>query len=138
MWNWFLFLPAGVMLLYLAWRVTSNAQIGKVAVARIATTAWIISWMSIVGYMMVADRKASYEFVAQRDLGYYFGSAAFIAIPFFLVGFASLSLRRRQWSAVCRSVFAFAAASVGFLFIPSLFFSGWIVGCVLSGYSSCL
>jgi hypothetical protein len=133
-----LFLPTGVMLLYLAWRVTSTAQVGKVAVARIATTSWIISWMSVVGYMLVADKMASFEFVAQRDLGYYFGSAAFIAIPFFLVGLASFSLQRRQWSAVRKSMFAFAAASVGFFFIPSLFFSGWIVGCVLSGYSSCL
>jgi hypothetical protein len=138
MWNWWIFLPTGVMLLYLAWRLTLTSPTGGAAVARMATAAWAVSWISIVGFMLVAGRKSTFEFVAQRDFGYYLGSAAFLAIPFVLVGLASSALNRQAWGSTRKMVFAVAAASLGIIFVPGLFFSGWVVGCVFSGYSSCM
>jgi hypothetical protein len=79
-----------------------------------------------------------YRFVAQRDIGYFIGSALFLCAPFVVVSMLSLAARRFGLGKVAAGGSALVLAAAGSIFIPSLFAAGWVIGCVFAGYPSCM
>jgi hypothetical protein len=141
MWRWSVFLPAGALLLVLAWvALTRRYKPSRKHVALSTLGFALLAWLSIVLPLRqpFVGTGASYGFVAQRDVGYFVGSALFLCLPFAVVAMLSIAARKINLSKVAAGLSALVLAAAGFLFVPGLFATGWILGCVLAGYPSCV
>lgn len=140
MWNYALFVPVAGALTYLAIKITQAAPVLPTRRAgSFAFTLWALSWLAV---LMILDARPSVglsdAFVLGRDVGYLAGSALFVALPFLAVLGVGLALRLTSWTQSVKRVTALSVAAIGWFFVPWLFFTGWIMGCVVLGYRSCL
>ena len=140
MWRTAPFVPAAALLLLLVWltlgrkAVPSRRQTASLAVV-LSLLAWVTIVLPLLFHTVGGERS---HFVAQRDLGYFIGSALFLFSPFAVVAALSLAARRLNFGRVAAGGSAVFLAAAGSVLIPGLFATGWIVGCVLAGYSSCM
>lgn len=140
MWRIAAFVPAASLLLLLAWVTVARREAPRRQHTAFLTVALsLLAWLSIVLQMQVQSGGIEgYRFVAQRDLGYFVGSAVFLCALFAVVAILSLAARRFNLSKVAAGGPALVLASAGSLFMPGLFAAGWIIGSVFSGYPSCM
>lgn len=140
MWRIAAFVPAASLLLLLAWMTLARREAPRRQHTALLTVALsLLAWLSIVLLMQVQSGGIEgYRFVAQRDLGYFVGSAVFLCALFAVVAILSLAARRFNLNKVAAGGPALFLASAGSLFMPGLFAAGWIIGCVFSGYPSCM
>jgi cobalamin synthase len=140
MWRIEPFVPAGVILLLLAWVILAKQRPpSHRSIAYITLCSWLLAWLSIVVWMKSQSEGAGVSrFVAQRDLGYWIGSALFLILPFAIVTVLALSARRLKMGVLPALASASALATAGAVFLPGLFAAGWVIGCVLAGYPSCM
>jgi hypothetical protein len=140
MWNYTIFLPAAALLALLAvLQASEHSMRSPVRVAALAIAFWLLSWFAVVAvvYARSADTLSS-SFVPQRELGYWSGSALFMAVPFLAVFAAGHALSRTRLSYRSRRYMALVVAAGAWVFTPGLFFAGWVMGCLAFGYRSCM
>lgn len=140
MWNYALFIPVAVSLALLAIKLTHPQS--TVSIRRAGTLAailWALSWLAVLTilYAGPADGMEN-TFILRREGGYWVGSALFVALPFFAVFLVGMTLRSMNWVQSAKRVAALSVAAAGWFFAPWLFFVGWVTGCVLMGYPSCM
>jgi hypothetical protein len=140
MWRITAFAPAALLLLLLAWVTLGRSRTpSRKHAAYLALALALLSWLSIVLPLQFhSGNFEKYRFVAQRDIGYFFGSALFLCVPFAVVSMLSIAARRPKLTKVAAGGLALALASAGSIFIPGMFAAGWVIGCVFSGYPSCI
>ncbi len=140
MWNFAVFLPAAVLLASLAVACTrEGAAVSLGRATALALGCWLLSWCAVVAILYVRSSAGlSSSFVPQRDLGYWIGSALFMAVPFVVVLATWRAMSRTRLSPPARRVTALATAAGAWAFTPGLFFAGWVFGCAVAGYSSCM
>jgi hypothetical protein len=141
MWRIEPFVPAAALLLLLALAILARPRQPSHKVAAILALAlWLLAWLSIVMWLKLQPGRTAdvSRFVAQRDIGYYVGSALFLLAPFASVATLALAARRLKMSTLSRGASAVVLAGAGSVFIPSLFAAGWVVGCAFGGYPSCM
>ncbi len=140
MWNFAVFLPAAVLLALLA--VVFPRQNAAVSLGRataLAVGCWLLSWCAVVAILYVLSSAGlSSSFVPQRDVGYWIGSALFMAVPILVVLATWQAISHTRLSPPARRVTALATAAGAWAFTPWLFFVGWVFGCSVAGYSSCM
>jgi hypothetical protein len=140
MWRITAFVPAAMLLVLLAWvTLGRNEAPSRKQTAYLTLTLSLVAWISIVlplQFQSVSFER--YRFVAQRDIGYFIGSALFLCAPFVVVAILSLAVRRFNLGKVAAGSSALVLAAAGSIFIPGLFTAGWVIGCVLAGYPSCM
>jgi hypothetical protein len=141
MWRWSVFAPAGALLLLLAWVALARRDVtSRKHVAYLTLGLALLAWLSIVLPLRAPffGSDENHDFVAQRDIGYFIGSFIFVCATFALVAALGIAGRRFNLGKVATGLSALVLAATGFLFVPGLFATGWIVGCVFAGYSSCM
>ena len=139
MWNYSAFAPAGVCLVGLAWWVSGAKQGLPIRRAiSLGVGLWVLAWLGTLGYMALVGDGKPRTFIAQRDVGYLIGSLIFISVPFLAVLMSSMVLRQAPLNATPKVLASLGIAAVAWLFVPWLFYVGWIVGCVFAGYPSCM
>ena len=140
MWRIEPFLPAAASLFLLAWIILARQRAPSYRnTAYLALGLWLLAWLSIVVWMKSQSvGSGESRFVAQRDIGYWIGSALFLLAPFAIVSTLAVGARRLQMRVLAAGASAFVLAAVGSVFIPGLFAAGWVVGCVFAGYPSCM
>lgn len=106
MWNFALFLPAAVLLALLAISLTrGHAAPSLGRVGALAIGLWLASWFAVVAVLYARSAGSlSSSFVAQRELGYWFGSALFMVVPFIAVVATGQLLSRTHLPWSVRSV----------------------------------
>jgi hypothetical protein len=140
MWRITAFAPAAALLLLLAWMTLARRRApDRKHTVYLTLALSLFAWLSIVLPMQFKSANfESYRFVAQRDIGYYLGSALFLSAPFAVVSALSLAARRLNLGRVAAGGSAFVLATAGSIFLPGLFAAGWIIGCVFAGYPACI
>jgi len=140
MWRIAVFLPAACLLLLLAWATLARSKTPDPKhVVYLTVSLALLAWLSIVLPMHFQSRGIERgHFVAQRDIGYFVGSAVFLCAPFAVVSILSVAARRFNLGKMAAGVSALVLASAGLLFMPGLFAAGWVIGCVFAGYPSCM
>ena len=140
MWRITAFAPAAALLLLLAWVTLGLRETPSLKrTIYFALALALLAWLSIVFPLQFQSSAIGrYRFVAQRDIGYFVGSALFLCAPFAVVSMLSLAARRFQLGKAGAGSLGLVLASAGSIFIPGLISAGWIVGCVFAGYSSCM
>ena len=140
MWNYALFVPAALLLGFLAVSVTrAGASLPITRASVLAFCLWLLSWFATVAllYAQSPGNLAS-SFIARRDLGYWSGSALLMGAPFVVVLAAGRLLTGTQWAQATRRLAVLLLASALWFLTPWLFFVGWVMGCVALGYTSCM
>jgi hypothetical protein len=140
MWRIAPFVPAAASLLVLASLIIARKEpLSRKGAAYLALFLWFMAWLSIVLWMQSqSPGPEMYRFIAQRDIGYYLGSALFLLAPFAVVTTLSMHVRRFNMPLLRAAASALALATAGSIFVPALFATGWVVGCVFTGYPSCM
>ena len=141
MWRWSAFAPAGAFLLVLAWVALTRRDVtSRRHIVYLTFGLALLAWLSIVLPLRAPffGSGASYGFVAQRDIGYFIGSLIFVCAVFVIVSVLGVAGRRLSLGKVATGFSAVLLAATGFVFIPGLFATGWVVGCVFAGYPSCM
>ena len=140
MWNYAIFIPAALALGLLALQYTAKPKAPSFRSAGLlCLAAWLLSWTLVVVYLYSrSSGRLSESLVFQRELGYWSGSALFMAIPFVAVLAAGLLLGRTNLAAPAKRAVALTTAGFAWVFTPWLFFAGWVMGCVAVGYPSCM
>ena len=135
MWRITTFAPAAVLLLLLAWITLSQSKKpSRKHTAYLTIAMALLSWLTVVLSMQLhTGHFDRYGFVAQRDIGYFFGSALFLCAPFAVVSILSLAIQRPNLGKGSAVGLAYILASAGSIFVPGLFAAGWVTGCVFSG-----
>jgi hypothetical protein len=140
MWRIAVFVPAAALRLLLAWVTLGRHETpSRKHTIYLTLALTLLAWLSIVLPMQFQSGAIErYRFVAQRDIGYFIGSALFLCAPFAVVSILSLAARRLKLGKVAASSSALVLAAAGSIFIPSLFAAGLVIGCVFAGYPSCM
>jgi hypothetical protein len=141
MWTYLTFLPCGIALM--AQVVLSTGTARRMPTShpwRIAAALWLGAWLTTVLVLYGrGEGSVVRDFVVQREGGYWLGSAVMLSLPFIAVE----ALRRFMFAtpeatrSTARAATSFTALA-GWLLSPGLFGVGWVVGCVLAGYPSCM
>lgn len=140
MWNYALFVPAALALAFLAFWLTREEQPPKATrAASLTAVLWVTSWLLVVASLYArSSGSLSTSFVLQREVGYWAGSALFVLLPFFAVFSVGRLVRFTGWAQPARRVVAMSVAVAAWVITPWLFFAGWVTGCVVLGYQSCM
>ena len=140
MWRIAPFVPAAALLLLLAWVTIARREApSRKQTAYFALVLSLLAWLSIVLPMQFQSVGSErHNFVAQRDIGYFVGSALFLCGPFALVAALSLAAREIRLGKAAAAGSAMVLAAAGFILVPGLFATGWLIGCVFAGYPSCM
>ena len=140
MWHYLTFLPSALALIALvAFSTRNSAASPSPAHWKLAAGLWLLSWLATV--VLLYSRGTGsllQDFVAQREAGYWLGSAVMVALPFFVVAGVSRFLQGTPRNAITTRVALSTVALFGWLLMPGLFAMGWVTGCVLVGYQSCM
>lgn len=140
MWRIAPLVPAATLLLLLAWVTMTRREVpSRKQTACLALVLSQLAWLSIalpMQFPSVGGERP--HFVAQRDIGYFVGSALFLCGPFALVAALSLAARKAGLGRVAAAASAMVLAAAGSILIPGLFATGWLIGCVFAGYPSCM
>lgn len=139
MWNFAAFTPFGVALAILSWlTIGTNRSLSVRQIALRVVLLWLLSWSVTVCWLIAVAGNSPYRFVFQRDFGYILGSLTFTFAPFLVVIFVVQMLRSTTIRLSFKLILSLCAAGIAWLFTPGLFAMGWITGCAITGYSSCL
>jgi hypothetical protein len=100
---------------------------------------WLLSSLIVLAVLLTTGSTVNTSrFVAQRDIGYWLGGALGIAVPFLVCIALAFAIQTRVVSRLLR-FFALVVTGLWlFLAVPQFFAVGWVVGCVLLGYASCM
>ncbi len=140
MWRIAAFVPAASLLLLLAWMTLARRELpSRKDITYLTVFLSLLAWLSIVIPMQIQSGAIdSYRFVAHRDIGYFVGSAVFLCALFSLASILSLAARKLNLGKIAAGGSALVIASACSLFMPGLFATGWVIGCVFAGYTSCM
>ena len=140
MWRITAFIPAAILLFLLACVTLGRHEApSRKQIAYLTLTLSLVAWLSIILLIQFQSIGAErYRFVAQRDIGYFIGSALFLCAPFVVVAILSLTARQFNFGKMAAGSSALVLAAAGSIFMPSLFAAGWVIGCAFAGYPSCM
>ena len=140
MWHYLTFAPTAVALIVLVAvlaKLGRTPRAGKAWLAAVALS--LISWGTTVVLLYSRGTGSLIaDFVPQRDLGYWLGSAVLASAPFLVVTGVSRFLVRAPRVSSSLALALTPLAVLGWLVSPGLFAAGWVFGCVAFGYRSCL
>jgi hypothetical protein len=139
-WHYLTFAPSAVGLFVL---VAMLAKLGQTLRAdkvwSMAVVLWLVSWAATVALLYSRSNGSLInDFVPQRDLGYWLGSALLASAPFLIVTGVGQFLVRSPRIGSSLALALTPLAVLGWLLLPGLFTTGWVFGCVAFGYHSCL
>ena len=119
MWRITPFVPAAMLLLLLAWVTIRRREVpSRKQTAHLALVLSLLAWLSIVLPLQFQSAGGErHQFVAQRDLGYFIGSALFLCAPFAVVAALSLATRRMTLGTVAAGGSAVVLAATGAIFV---------------------
>lgn len=136
------FLPFLPTAAFLALLVALEARSCAQPIARALAVAICLaetSWLTLVAAIYLPpDQDTIHLIVVQRDLGYWFGSAVLMMVPFLLVLAAGRLVALVSWPQSIRVAAMLAVTVVGWMVTPAMFAIGWIAGCVTTQYPSCI
>jgi hypothetical protein len=135
-----LFSPVAIALgiLVLGWGVFPKFRT-QPGFLKATVTLWFLSALVILGFVFVG-REMGYGIIWQRDIGYVVGGFTALLLPFALVAavlrIGINSIHRKH--VILTLVAASGVTALVLYFFPTFFFVGWVLGCVLTGYPSCI
>lgn len=138
MWTYLPFLPSAVALFTLVVCMRMRKPLSTKTLWLLPAALALLSWLASVLIMHFEIGPRPGGFVLRRDVGYWFGSALMMALPFFAVAALGRYLLNGPYQPQNAKTALGVLAVVGWFLIPWLWAFGWLGGCMVTGYSSCL
>ena len=141
MWQYLTFLPCAIALIAQVGLSTGTAR--RMATNhpwRVAIALWLGSWLATLLILYGRSQGSIVgNFVLQREIGYWLGSAVMLSLPFIAVAALHRFMFATPQAAPSTARVALGTAALaGWLLAPGLFSVGWVAGCVFVGYQSCM